>query len=174
MLSDIIKNSYNHPGASGLPEHYPVPPADDKLMFYIQKNQNFNTVAYELNLHQNGDLNKDYPLHPYWIKYTDGGEIKELNFYQNKLAYGYKSKKINADTFEFQFVSYKDITFYLAKTKQDVFKVHCTINNEMSVLNNIYVYAEEFGVFPSVKFIEFYGQKINSDMYTYQKILIEG
>ncbi len=173
MISDTQKSQYQYPGSKGLPEHYPTPPASDKLLFYIQRNHNLNTVIYEVNNLQNGEINPDYPMHAYWLKYNTGGEIEELNFYQNKLAYGYESKMINKDSFEFNFVSYKDLRLYMARNATGNFEVYCNLEGEMSVLSNIYVYAVELGVFPNVKFIELFGNHLKTGIPTYQRINID-
>ncbi len=173
MISDLQKSQYQYPGSQGLPEHYPQPPDSDKLLFYIQRNHNMNTVVYEVNELQHGGINKTYPMHAYWLKYNTGGEIQELNFYQSKLAYGYESEMINQDSFEFNFVSYKELKFYIAKDSTEKFNAYCNINGHMSVLKNIYVYAVELGVFPTVKFIELYGIHAQSGIPAYQRINID-
>jgi len=173
MIPNLIKNQYKDPGSAGLPEHYPAPPQNDALLFYIQRNHNHNTVVYEVNYLASGDVNQDYPMHAFWIRYNSGGDIAELNHYQNKLAYGYTSSMISHDSFVFNFVSYKDLNLYIGKDKKGKYSAHCHINHKMSKLNNIYVYAEEFGVFPNVKFIELYGQTLDTEMSTYERINID-
>lgn len=174
MIFNVQKDEYQYQGSSGLPDHYPRPPQTDKLLFYIQRNHNFNTVIYEANFLSNGTyIDKDHPMHAYWIKYTAGGEIEDLNYYQNKMAYGYTSQPINSDTFSFNFVSYEDLKLYIARNKKGHFQAFCHINQEMSVLKNIYVYAEALGVFPNVKFIELFGTQLETDLKVYQRINID-
>ena len=173
MIRELKKNLWTDPGSSGLPEDYPRPPHHDDLLFYIQRSQNRNTVVYEVNRNaSNQDINLDFPMRAYWIRYTDGGEIVELNHYQ-KLAYGYESKMINHYAFEFNFVSSKDMKFFISKSDNGLFQVKCRIDGKMAKLDHIYVYAEELGVFPNVKFIEFYGKDLETGRDCYQKINIE-
>lgn len=174
MISDVQKEEYQNPGSSGLPDHYPCPTKTDTLLFYIQRNHNLNTVIYEINYTaQSQQLDCNYPMHAYWLKYTAGGEVEELNYYQNKMAYGYDSQQLNSNSFSFNFVSYKELTLYLGPNKNGNYQVYCNINLEMSVLNNIYVYAEELGVFPNVKFIELFGTHLKTEKPTYQRINID-
>jgi len=173
MISNLSKNQYIDPGSSGLPTNYPVPPQTESLLFYIQRNHNLNTVVYELNYLASGEINQDYPMHAFWIRYNSGGDIAELNYYQNKLAYGYQSNMISPDSFEFSFVSYKDLVLYIGKGRDGKFGAFCRINHDMAKLNNIYVYAEEFGVFPNVKFIELYGQTLKTKVSIYERINID-
>ncbi len=159
-------------GESGLPENYPVPSRADDLLFYIQRNHNLNTVIYSLNKNLDGLVNTDYPMSVNWVRYSDTGEKKKLNFIQNKLAFGYRSTMINDSAFEFKFVSYDQKSFYISKDECDNFRVLTRINKRMSYLTNVYAYAEDFGLFPSVKYIEFYGVDLESRLPSYQKMYI--
>ena len=139
--------------------------------FYIQRNLNNNTVVYTLNLDTDGQINPDHPLNVFWIRYQQNGETKQLNPFQTKLAYGYKSLKINYETFKFQMVSYKK-DFYLAKDDTGIFHISTELEGEMIKVSNIYVYAEDYGVFPQVKYIEFYGDNIENNFPVYKKLIL--
>lgn len=175
MNSEILKKIEHLPGERGLPDHFPVPAQTTELLFYIQRNQNENTVIYEINRDKSGLINLDLPMVAYWKMYTQGGKIKGLNYIQNKLAYGYTSNSVSNDLVQFNFVSYGDINFYIVKKEvsADDYYVSCLINERQSVLKNIYVYAHELGVFPDVKFIELYGEELETGIPVYQKIFIE-
>ena len=169
-----VKKVDQLPGEAGLPRHYPVPCETENLLFYIQRNQNENTVIYELNRDNNGLIHLDLPMVASWIQYSWGGQKKELNYIQSKLAYGYNSIEINRDLIQFNFVSYEKLLFFISKNeKTDRYMVSCKINNELAQLKNIYVYAHEMGVFPDVKFIELYGQNLENNIPVYEKIAIE-
>lgn len=172
MKSKVAQNISLIPGQSGLPKNYPIPDKTDKLLFYIQRNQNKNTVVYNLNKNCDGCINQEYPMEVSWINYSDGGERKSLNYIQNKLAYGYQSKPIDSTTFEFHFHSYEKLRFFIAKQRDGNYKTLLKIKNEMSILNNVYVYSEEFGVFPQVKFIELFGESLTEGKSVYQRIII--
>ena len=173
MRTEIQRNFIPDPGLKGLPEDYPVPVEHVDLLFYIQRNHNKNTIVYEVNRTATGEINTSFPMHVYWIQYQNGGLLSELNYFQNKLAYGYNSEVLGADTFEFHFVSYDQLRLYVAKNKEGKYQVLCKIKGVMSILSNIYVYAEELGVFPKVEYIELYGQELESGLFTYEKIPIE-
>jgi len=166
-----LRFKFNYTGEVGLPEYFPVPKLQDQL-FYIQRNLNSNTIIYKLNKNLSGSINETSPLEVFWLNYETGIKRKELNHIQDKLAYGYKSWKINNDTYQFQIVSYPTKDFFLAKDDQTGYRVYSKLNNEMSVIHNIFVYAEEFGVFPQVKFIEFFGTTVEDDFPIYKKIIL--
>lgn len=172
MNSELKKKQHTDPGSMGLPSNYPVPPADDDLLFYIQRNQNQDTIVYKINRNADGLVNKYLPMHAYWIKYSEGGARRELNPIQSELAYGYRSREISPDLYSFQFVSYKDLTFYIVRRHDNKFEVIFDLNGKRMKLDHIYVYAMEFGVFPDVKFIEFYGRNVENDIFAYEKIVI--
>lgn len=167
-------NLQHHPlkGEKGLPEDYPTPPVDNNLLFYIQRNHNKNTIVYEANCLHDGRINEEFPMHVFWIRYSDQGEQKELNYIQNKLAYGYVSNVISTQCFEFSLVSYDKKKFYIDKKSCGGYGVYTKINEKNALLTNVYVFAEELGVFPKVKYIEFYGYCTETLLPLYQKIKI--
>ncbi len=173
MKFELRKKNHGDPGSKGLPEDYPRPPEDQDLLFYIQRNHDSDTIVYKINRNPDGLINSDLPMHAYWIKYSEGGKIVGLNHMQSKLAYGYESTRISKDLYSFRFVSYKDLTLYIAKDPAtDQFRVNVKLNHKHLWLNNIYVYAVEFGVFPDVKFIELYGEHLSSGFPMYDKITL--
>src|SRR6185503_510914 len=69
-------------------KNYPVPPQHKNSLFYLQRNKNSNTIIYEANILPNGKLDSKNPVSVFWLRYTEGGEKKELNWIQRWLAYG--------------------------------------------------------------------------------------
>lgn len=162
-------------GQYGRPEEYPDIEAYDHLLFYIQRNQNKNTVVYEANCLYNGLLDLNDPISIKWIKFleNDEEEIQPLNYIQKKLAYGYHFKVISNDLIEFCFVSYSGMKFYLSRNKRGVFQVSTVLDGIMSVIDRIYIYAEDMGIFPQVKFAEFFGRCQVSNEITYKKLFLQ-
>ena len=174
MKNELKKKIFIDPGSQGRPGWYPVPPADPDLLFYIQRNQNQDAIVYQVNRTPEGLINDHLPMDAYWMRFSAGGERRELNEYQSRLAYGYESNKISSELYAFQFVSYHDMTFYINKLdKTSAYRVVYQEDGKNIALNNIYVYALEFGVFPDVKYIEFFGTDLESNAEHYKKILIE-
>jgi hypothetical protein len=171
MLKDFDKSQYSVFGERGLPEHYPIPSNIDNLLFYIQRNLNKNTIVYALNIDNDGIINEKYPMKVFWIKYTDGGIRQELNYLQHK-AFGYSAHAINNHTYEFRMDSYHRLRFFIAKFEDGTHKIITKINGVDAKLNNIYVFANEFGLFPKVEYIELYGQSPDNGFPCYEKISI--
>ncbi|MBK8052811.1 MAG: DUF4833 domain-containing protein [Saprospiraceae bacterium] len=160
-------------GQDGRPDNYPIIEPYPELLFYIQRNQNFNTVIYEINQLPGGILNLNEPMKISWVYFEDNNtrKIQEINPIQKKLAYGYRHKLISNEMIDFKFVSYDGMTFYLAKNDHDQFSVFTKFKNEFIELDHIYVYAEDLGVFPQVKFVEFFG-KSKSGLF-YNKLVLD-
>ena len=162
-------------GQHGRPEEYPDIEAYDHLLFYIQRNQNRNTVVYEANCLYNGLLDLNDPISIKWIKFLENGdeEIQPLNFIQKKLAYGYDFKVISHDLIEFCFVSYSGMKFYLSKNKKGAFQVSTSLDGVKSIIDRIYIYAEDMGIFPQVKFAEFFGRCLVTNEGIYKKLFLQ-
>ena len=73
-------------GQYGLPEHYPSPPISKDILFYIQRNQNLNTVVYELNRLHDGRINEEYPMHIYWIRYSEKQRDPGAKLYSEQIG----------------------------------------------------------------------------------------
>jgi hypothetical protein len=165
----LNRNKRKFEPLTGLPSHYPIPEDIDDLLFYIQRNHNLNTIIYKINRDQNQLINESQPLCIQWIRYDDNGEIKELSFMQNKLAYGCQFTKINNHSYKFHFVSYPSMIFYLGP-KDNGYAVFYKNMDKLIQLSNVYVHADEFGLFPDVKFIELYGTQVENGQSVIQKI----
>ena len=153
------------------PPNYPDP-SSSTILFYIQRNVNKNTVVYELNYEDEEKLVSGQPLDVYWIMYENENKKKKLNFLQKKLAYGYNVIGNNGSGIEIQLVSYKNRKIYIRKNKNGDFKAYMLINGTTAALNNIFVFANESGAFPSVEYIELFGQDEATDRVVYERISV--
>ncbi len=139
---------------------FPTPSGIVNQLFYLQRDPNTNTIIYQLNVNERGQVNRKEPIHVFWMRYEEGGQLKELNFIQRRFAYGLKARQIEPDTYELRFVSYSRFQFYLSKPDgEDQYRVYTTIARKRAVLKRIYVHIEEGGSFwkPNVKYVELSG-----------------
>lgn len=162
----------SHHEESGRPDHYPCIDDYDTLLFYIQRNQNLNAVIYELNQNSTGLINLNEPIKIHWLKYEMDQEVvhQELNLIQKKLAYGYHHEIISNDLVSFRFVSYDDMKFYIGKNNLGRYKTYFTWQGLNVELRSIYIHAEDLGVFPQVKFAEFFGISVADQKNFYKRI----
>jgi hypothetical protein len=162
-------------GQHARPSHYPVLEKKDGLLFYIQRNQNINAVIYTLNTLHGGVINLAEPIKIQWIKYDEQKResYHELNAIQRSLAYGYHHQVINHDCIEMYFLPYPQLKFYIIKNDSASYEVRTTIDGQLLTLDMIYIYAEDLGIFPQVKFAEIYGTHTRDSQPFYHKIIID-
>jgi phosphatidylglycerophosphate synthase len=138
---------------------FPVPSGIVNQLFYLQRDPNTNTIIYQLNVNSAGRLDEDEPVRVFWIRYTEQGEHKDLNYIQRKFAYGLSAKRVAADKYTLKFAAYDKVPFYLMKSNVDnAFHVFTVVANKTIVLTRVYLRIEGGSFWlPNVKYIEFKG-----------------
>ena len=139
------------------PIAFPTPTNVPSQLFYLQRDPNANTVIYALNL-TNGQLDKDEPVHGFWIRYAEQKQQKELSYIQRKFAYGLKVQQMPNNEYELRFVSYKKLPLYLVKSDRTPgYYVYVQVNQKKIILKRVYLHIEggSFWV-PNVKYIQHY------------------
>jgi len=146
-------------GDKTLMDTFPVPPVNNNQLFYLQRTSNKNTIVYDLNI-KNGTLDKDEPVHVYWIRYSDQGQRQELSYIQRTFAYGIKATALaNNGGYVMHFVSYKKYPLYLVKSAVDnKYRVYTTVNSKTVVLNRIFIKINGGSFWsPKVEYVEIKG-----------------
>ena len=141
---------------------FPIPPVSKKLLFYVQRSVNTNTVMYEANLLPNGKLNPEKPVHVYWIKYEDQGKIKELNYLDRTLAYGVNCTADINDKYILNFVASSKKKPIVFMDKDGIPKAYLTINKTVCRLEKIFVQAVETSWLPKVDYVDLIGTDIKT------------
>ena len=116
-----------------------------KTLFIITRNFDDNILKYDLRLNDSGVLVEDNPIHPYWIRNTEGGVIKELNGMQRKFAYGLNYDRLDSDFYRFNFVSYDKLDLYLKKSGSDVYRVLMNLDGNFVIVEEIFLQVEKNG-----------------------------
>lgn len=119
-------------------EGFPVPVADNKQLFYLQRTSNTNTIVYELN-YKDGKLNESSPVHVYWIRYAEQGQKAELSWIQRVFAYGVKTKQLDDGSFRVKLVSYAGYTMNLRKGADGKYRLYAPIFGQMMELKRVFV-----------------------------------
>ncbi len=154
---------------------FPVPPANKNMMFYVQRTHNTNTIVYELNYNKDSTLNKEAPIHFYWIRYADGGGTQELSTIQRKYAYGLNAVCIDSlkPMYKLNFVSYKKRDIFLIRSKPfHTYKAFMVINNKLSYLRRVFAQIDG-GTFwvPHITYVEVSGYDLNTGKAVSEKII---
>lgn len=152
---------------------YPIPPTSENRMFYLQRTPNTNTIACDLKVDRNGNVDLKSPLTTYWLRYGDSpaGEKKDLNFIQRHFAYGLNIKARGDKKYEFWFVSYKKYHMYLLQTKDGKWRVYGKINDKLTVLGSIFIYIKGGSVWnPHVVYVELRGKDLKTGKQEVQRL----
>lgn len=149
------------------PDDYPRPPKSERSLFFIQRNLNTNTIVYDIDIRE-GEIRKSHPIDAYWLRYGEDGAKKDLSWLQSILAYGYTSKT-NKEGFRIKLKAYNDRYLQLSQNNGHWVAL-MDINGQPSVLTNIYVYADESGIFPDVKYVDIFGTHLDSKQIVKERI----
>ena len=111
----------------------------EKRLFHIERSKNKNIVCYDLNIDTAGVPDEKKPLTVYWINREEHpGQRDELNFIQERFAYGYtvKGKQNGIISIELNAAKNRTITI---ERNQDKYVCMIEINKRPSVLQKLYV-----------------------------------
>ena len=160
-------------GIFSQPKDYPLPHKTQNRLFYIQRNHNKNTVIYDANFDKTGNLIKENPVDVYWIRYEEHGQRKELRYIEKKFAFGEKCEKLRPESeFYLLKISATDKKQLLLKQiKPYKAVVYTKINGHLSILDHLYIFADNSGIWPEVKYIELFGKDIKTGKKTYEKLI---
>ena len=151
-------------------DNYPVPPKTAKSLFYVQRSHNKNTIVYDLNILPDGKIDQEAPIHPYWIRYEEGGVTQELSFIQRKYCYGLDYEVIDASkgSYKVFFVCYSKKYLYLLKSAKDnKYHTYISINNKMIELSKVFVKTDGGTFwFPVVRYVEISGIDVATNTFT--------
>ncbi|MCB0659362.1 MAG: DUF4833 domain-containing protein [Saprospiraceae bacterium] len=158
----------------GMPQGYPIPTGIENLLLFIQRNNTYNSVIFEANLHPDGAIQTSNPMQVYWWDLHHSGvtETHPINAIQQNLAYGYEFEVIHPDLIRFYFKVYPHITFFISKI-EGKYKVTTKVEESRMVVTNLYVHTEDLGVFPQVIFVEFYGYNLETNQKLYFKLTFQ-
>lgn len=143
--------------AAAQPADFPVPTGNAKQLFFLQRTPNINTIVCELN-YKNGAIDKEDPVHVFWVLFQEGAKRQDLTYIQRKFAYGISAKEIGANKYELNFVSYKKYKMYLMLGADKQFHVYTTVNNKQILLSHIFVEIRGGSFWtPHVEYVEISG-----------------
>lgn len=153
-------------------KNYPVPPQQKNSLFYLQRNKNSNTIIYEANILSNGKLNPKNPVSVYWLRYTEGGEKKELNWIQRWLAYGvdFEPAKDGSGNYIITPVALKHRKIIVSIDNDGKAYASLNMNGKNARLNRIYAQAQETNWLPTVKFVQLKGEDIKTKQEVFEYI----
>jgi hypothetical protein len=151
---------------------YPVPTKTDAMLFYIQRNHNSNTIIYDANFDSLGGLIKNKPIDVYWLRYQEQGQRMELRTIEKRFAYGVECLQIKEvkDQCEMKLVAFHEREFRLVQKEPFKAITLTMINDKESQLDHVYIYADNSGFWPKVKYIDFFGYDVKTGKPAYERL----
>ncbi|MFY0654155.1 MAG: DUF4833 domain-containing protein [Cyclobacteriaceae bacterium] len=151
---------------------YPTPPRTNNSLFYIQRSNNASAIVYDGNRDQYGNLDKENPVHVYWLSYSQDSTMNELNYIQRKLAYGvHISETSKKDEFDISLVSYKRKKIRIFKNQEGEMQANMMISGEMARFRNVYVEITKNLFIPEIAYVEVFGEDLITGKEVYEKII---
>ena len=134
-------------------------PTSERL-FYITRSLNKNLVCYDYRL-TDGKLDKKDPIHVYWVNREEKvGEKEDINFFQRKMAYGYKQVEKGEDRVVFTLTAYSKRQMTLTGSAAKGYRCYVTISGKQAVLQSLYVKTKP-GNPMSVEYVELRGVTVD-------------
>ena len=160
--------SFEQDAENGRPADFPIPPKTDISLFFIQRNQNENTIVYDASLRSDGIFEKSKPAEVYWRRYASDGHRKELGWLERTFAYGFSSKKDkNGDGYWIELTAYDGRKIHLEMDEENKPFATITCNEKISKLDYIWVFVDEDRVWPHVLHVDIHA----TDMETGEQLM---
>ena len=148
------------------------PEPTEQRLFHIERNKIANIVVYDARVMPDSSLAKKDPMIVYWLKNAEGGERKGLKWVENKKAYGFKVKSREGNRLVVDLVA--DVKRDLVvDVHEGVYRAFTDISGRRALLEKIYIFAEESGVMPTVKYLELFGTDTETGEEAYEKFIPE-
>jgi hypothetical protein len=152
------------------PADFPTPPRTANSLFFIQRNKNKNTIAYDAN-YRNGRFDASEPIDAYWLRYGSHGERKELTWSQRTFAYGYEKKKDGTGKgFHITLTAYGKRKIHLTTDANGQPIATMTINGKTCRLSHIWVYADDQSSWPTVYHVDLHGTELSTGKKQVERI----
>jgi hypothetical protein len=162
IVSPVIAQERRNERTLPISDTFPVPKENSRLLFYIQRTHNKNTIMYEVNYKADSTINELEPVKVYWIRYSDMGEIAPLSYIQRHYAYGIESLMTDKQkkVFRINLVSYPKRPIYLMRAEGDSrYRAYIIMDNKPVYLVKAFAKIEG-GTFwvPHITYVELTGK----------------
>ena len=138
-------------------------------VFHISRSINHNLVCYDVNL-VDGKLDEDEPLNVYWVNREERmGEKNGLNFFQRKMAYGYKVVAKGKGSSTVTLTAYPARKIEVCRQGAG-YACRTTINGKPAILQYMYVKVNDRNPL-KVNYVELHGQTLSSKEEVTERIM---
>lgn len=139
-------------------------------LFKIERSKNANILQYDAQIDPDGSLNKKKPVVVYWVRLAEQGQTKKLNWIQRVFAYGFKTKHDPSSD---------SVSLYMAadigqpikvQRVRGVYRATVIINDQLTVLDKIFVQSSGNGISTKVEYIELFGSYADSGQIIQERL----
>ncbi len=154
---------------------YPVPQKTTKMLFYLQRSFNKNTIIFETEILADNKLNSERPVKMYWIRYEEDGRFAELSFLQRKI-FGMKCTSSDDTKSSFLLINSRisKLKIIVKESSLGNYKAYLEINNQMTELERVFIKATNnpLGIPISFEYIEVSGISTESGKLNIERIIL--
>jgi hypothetical protein len=136
-------------GSAPGPASYPL--------FKIERSKNANIVQYDVQLEPDGSLREKEPVSVYWVRHAEQGQVKKLSWLQRVFAYGFKARP-GPEPGSVDLTMAADIGQQVRlQMYQGAYRATIIIDDQLVLLEKIFVQARDNGLATVVEHIELHG-----------------
>jgi len=157
----------DQPGAD-----YPSPDESEQgMVFYVQRSLNANTVVYAARLTAEGRLDPEQPIEAYWRVYERGGRRSQLDWKEQRLAYGVQWEPHQHAGYRVHIVSRKERQAHLFQDAFGALRLVGLVSGRQAHLSCAYVQLEDDrATIPSVRYVDLYGRDLETGDFLHERI----
>ncbi len=143
---------------------YPLPPASERRLFFIQRSMNANTVVYDARLGTDGRLDPKRPVEVYWLRYNTSGKRRKLNWLERNFAYGVDTDPDPARPGQFlvRVAALEGRRFRLSLDDEGRARAEMTLAGRPALLRLVYVTLDGESAFAEVRHVDFHGEDLET------------
>lgn len=128
--------------------------APEGHLFRFERSKNRNYICYDVNLN-NDILDTKEPISVYWIRAEEGGEKKELSFFQRKMAFGYKVVNRGKNEVTIHLTAYDKLDIKVCR-RSGKWVALCTMNGKNIQINKMFAQLRSPNSL-HVEYVDIYG-----------------
>lgn len=163
LIDDVLLPAQPSPEVGGsLYDSYPVPPETSRLLFYIQRDKNTNTIAYEAVLDAHGKLAASDPVHVHWWRFAEDGQSEELSSIESRFAYGVKHRGTTEGRASMGFVATNKYGFTVTVLPNGQAIALMRIDGKVARLRTIRVQANDHSWWPKIRYVDIIGSDVTT------------
>ncbi len=172
LLCLVINNGFSQSKQNI--HQFPEPERTQKLLFYIQRSLNQNTIIYDANFDKKGLLDIKNPIDVYWIRYDEEGQKMPLRFFEKQFAFGVNCEKLINSEYDYKvtIAAWSERVIYIKQISP--FKVIALVNIKgiFSILEHVFIGSDTDGRLTRAEYIEIYGLAQKTLTKNYERILL--